>query len=1819
VFLRLAQVVASKKQLRGTELTESNRISQFSRDSHSKAQQLGRNLSLLMRSSSLATCMALGGFAASGHALAQPLDWDAGNNAGNGGVEGGGGIWDGATSNWTGDSGASNIKWIGGSVANFGGAGGAVTVTGVQVIDGMVFTGSNYTVSAANAASTLKLFDGSANLTVSNAGDTATVSAVITGLGGVAVNGPGTLVLAGANTYSGATTINGGGILLNNGAIAGAVAVNTGVLINSGTIAGSVANKWAIVSTGALNGGLTNSGSSTADISGVVAGPILNQGSSALKITGDLDVSNNTLRNIDTATVVVEAGAVTGITTLTNSSTAAKGVEIKTGASLQAVNVVNGPNATIANQGTLTATSGIQNNGTVSNGDGGIINGAVTNAGKLLNSNLGTINGAIANTGTLTSTGTINGNLTNSGSGSAAITGVMNGDILNQGSAALKISGNLALNNNTLRNIDTATVVVEAGAVTGISTLTNSSTAATGVEIKTGASLQAVNVVNGPNATIANQGTLTATSGIQNNGTVSNGDGGIINGAVTNAGKLLNSSLGTINGAIANTGTAVSAGTLNGSFTNSVAGRADIKGVLNGVILNQDSAALKISGNLAVNNSALTNSGTATVSVTAGAVTGISTLDNSSTAARGVEIASGASLAAANVVNGLGATLANDGTLSAATGIQNNGTVSNGDGGIINGAVSNAGKLLNSSLGTINGAIANTGTAVSAGALNGSFTNSALGRADIKGVLNGAILNQDGAALKISGNLAVNNQTLTNNGTATVNVTAGAVTGITTLSNSSTAARGVEIASGASVLATDILNEAGAALVNSGTLSATNDFKNSGTLYSTGALNGNLINGGAGAAILSGALSGTFSNQDSSTLTVIGALTGVTTLTNSSAAIKGVEIKTGASLSAASVLNNAKAAFVNSGTLTSANIIQNSGALVSTGTINGGLANSGAGTASLSGALNGAIVNLGASALTVTGALTGVTALTNSSASAAGVSIASGASLTAVSIDNAAGASIVNGGVINSVIANLGSLANNGTVNGGLTVGVGGTLSGTGNLTSLVLNGGSLLATGAQTVAGSTTQNSGEVLGRIIGSGAGQYSMNGGILSGSVTKYGSFVQTGGALAAGSNITVDAFGSTGGTDAGATINAHVRAAAAGGQILALGAAQSNISNDAAGISFVSDAVTPLGSAGAAAVTTRTMAAGATDIIVNNGISGLSGINAAALGAGEINIKTIGAIKTASTAISMQTAGGAGSAHIFGGIDVSGPDAALAGAGNATFNIGSLVEVKAASLLNSISGQTTLNNSGAINAQSLSAGGGGNVVFNNQTSGIVTLGGLSLSSFSGASDSFNNSGALNVSGNVTLAGLENFTSQDSGSISLGNGAGGDRLTLGGNLDLAASKIFMDVDLSKPFDDSRKDMIKIGGTLSGSGAVFNFTNIGVGNLPAFFEDLIIIDAEGVADKSTFEVSGLANAGLFDYGLFAKDGNLNLRSQVKADVAGGIVSNFITAQNTVSNAFFKPTSSFVSTPLNPEPNQFGFAPWFRTSGGLSRVGSEGVAIPESRAPQSVFSKVSVGYGGYQFGLDGGLFNLGDKGGNVHVGLTAGQIFGTASQLNYNNKTGMSDTFAGGYAIYSKGPFFVDAQLRGEFIDYTVNVDDFLFKIDNSKVKAKRFSAGISGGYNFKLNDWSIVPAAGYTYALTKTGDLQIQPNTLLQQSASTVAFGDSQAHVVFGGLSVARSYLLFDDRVRLSPFMSLTAYHDFGQENQAQLTIMTAPKTIIDVSSKSGSTYGEVSLGANFLALTPKFGGTERLLTGNLRGDVQFGKDRLAGSLNMQLRLQF
>ncbi|MBR0843693.1 autotransporter domain-containing protein [Bradyrhizobium liaoningense] len=139
----------------------------------------------------------------------------------NGAVNGGGGVWDTTTTNWTDSSGSISTAYDPSSSATLFGSGGpstpatggTVTVTpgGAQLTSQVVFDltadGSIYTIQGGDlrlAAGGTMFFTND----VTGTGDpSAAIASRITGSGGISVQGPGFLALLGANTYTGDTSI----------------------------------------------------------------------------------------------------------------------------------------------------------------------------------------------------------------------------------------------------------------------------------------------------------------------------------------------------------------------------------------------------------------------------------------------------------------------------------------------------------------------------------------------------------------------------------------------------------------------------------------------------------------------------------------------------------------------------------------------------------------------------------------------------------------------------------------------------------------------------------------------------------------------------------------------------------------------------------------------------------------------------------------------------------------------------------------------------------------------------------------------------------------------------------------------------------------------------------------------------------------------------------------------------------------------------------------------------------------------------------------------------------------------------------------------------------------------------------------------------------------------------------------------------------------------------------------------------------------------------------------------------------------------------
>lgn len=231
--------------------------------------------------------------------------WDGGNAAtfNNGKADGGSGTMQlgAGQDQWTDADGRMNAPWVNGGFAVFAGApgtvsvnnaGGAVVFSGAQfAVDGYTLAGQAITTNTANTI--IRVGDG----TAAGASQTATISAEITGSGGLAKQDQGTLVLSAANTYAGGTHLDAGTLLANNN-----LALGSGALTIQGGTLGSQTN--AVLANSVLvagDFGVANAGSATP----------------TLTLNGDVALASSAKITQTTAGTVEFAGAISGANGLT--------------------------------------------------------------------------------------------------------------------------------------------------------------------------------------------------------------------------------------------------------------------------------------------------------------------------------------------------------------------------------------------------------------------------------------------------------------------------------------------------------------------------------------------------------------------------------------------------------------------------------------------------------------------------------------------------------------------------------------------------------------------------------------------------------------------------------------------------------------------------------------------------------------------------------------------------------------------------------------------------------------------------------------------------------------------------------------------------------------------------------------------------------------------------------------------------------------------------------------------------------------------------------------------------------------------------------------------------------------------------------------------------------------------------------------------------------------------------------------------------------------------------------------------------------------
>ncbi len=431
--------------------------------------------------------------------------------------------------------------------------------------DTITTVGGALNITTTGAATIGALSTGGGAIAV-NVGAASTASGVISGAGSLTKSGAGTLTLSGANTYTGTTTVTAGTLALGANNV---LSDSTSVVVNGGTF--DIATRSDTVAgvqlvSGSITGttGVLTS-SSTYDLrSGTVSARLAGAAGLNKTTTGTVTLSG-TGTNTYTGTTSVQAGVLVlakatalGATTAgTSETTVTSGaaVQIQGGISVAELITLNGTG--VANDGALRSTSGANTwTGAVALGAGGSrIN---TDAGTLVMSGAGNISGAsqpltVGGAGNTTISKIISaGAVTKDGAGTFILSGV------NTYSGSTTVTaGTLQLGaNNTLP--DTTSVVVNGGT---LSVNTRTDTVA-GVQLVSGS--------------------ITGTTGVLTSTSDYDLQSGTVTAALAGAVSLNKSTSGTV--------------TLGGTTANSYTGATNING-----------GTLSVTGGLAIPNASAVN------------------------------------------------------------------------------------------------------------------------------------------------------------------------------------------------------------------------------------------------------------------------------------------------------------------------------------------------------------------------------------------------------------------------------------------------------------------------------------------------------------------------------------------------------------------------------------------------------------------------------------------------------------------------------------------------------------------------------------------------------------------------------------------------------------------------------------------------------------------------------------------------------------------------------------------------------------------------------------------------------------------------------------------------------------------------------------------------------------------------------------------------------------------------------------------------------------------------------------------------------------
>jgi outer membrane autotransporter protein len=334
---------------------------------------------------------------------------------------------------------------------------------------------------------------------------------------------------------------------------------------------------------------------------------------------------------------------------------------------------------------------------------------------------------------------------------------------------------------------------------------------------------------------------------------------------------------------------------------------------------------------------------------------------------------------------------------------------------------------------------------------------------------------------------------------------------------------------------------------------------------------------------------------------------------------------------------------------------------------------------------------------------------------------------------------------------------------------------------------------------------------------------------------------------------------------------------------------------------------------------------------------------------------------------------------------------------------------------------------------------------------------------------------------------------------------------------------------------------------------------------------------------------------------------SAICAGVSAG--SSITSALTTMDIAFLTQNTALVGSPNSPVPNQPGSGIWIRGVAGENTISSSSTAVGVPvGGTYAADSRSRLDFGGFQAGVDMGRFNIGASGLNVIAGIMGGVLAATDHELAGPGKYTFDVPFVGAYVVLTKGNFFADVQVRGDF--YDINASNTNVGLVNGGISGNGINVAGSTGYKFDIGSYFIEPSIGLVWSHLNLGTLAVPGGGPFGVPAGFYSFDPIDSLVGRAGVRVGTAFQ--SGNLLLQPFFSASIWDEFAGRATSSFNCPAACNFSLNLDTSRVGTFGQFGLGvAGQIANTGWLG--------YVRADYRTGENIEGWGFSGGLRYQF